>query len=184
MKKLFLILMIFAISTTLMAQDWNEEVPYGTEYTVTASPNEGWEFVGWYEDGVLVSSELNYTFIVTTNRNLVAEFQRLNFIIQIQVNPTGAGSVEGAGVQPAGSEVILRATPFDDYEFRNFTDKLTGQQIADNPYSFIADRDRDMSANFASTGPPSNMGWLTWLILGIIFVVAFILGIQKKPEDA
>ena len=121
MKKLLLLLIMFAITTPLLAQDWGEEVPYGTEYTVTASPNEGWEFIGWYENDQLVSNEVNYTFIVTANRNLVAQFQRLNFIIQIQVNPSGAGSVEGAGTYPQDAEVMLHAIPYDNYNFENFT---------------------------------------------------------------
>ena len=175
MKKLFLILMMFIISTTLMAQDWNEEVPYGTEYTVTASPNEGWEFVGWYEDGVLVSSELNYTFIVTTNRNLVAEFQRLNFIIQIQVNPTGAGQVEGAGTYPQDAEVMLHAIPHQGYNFENFTELLTGDVIRENPYVFIADRDRYMEANFI----PKGEGMSGWILLALTALTIIMIFLRK-----
>ena len=49
----------------------------GQNCTVTATPNEGYSFVNWTENGVVVSEEATYSFIVTGNRNLVA-----NFILQ------------------------------------------------------------------------------------------------------
>lgn len=35
-----------------------------------------WIFIGWYEDGVLVSTDLSYTFIANDDRDLVARFTR------------------------------------------------------------------------------------------------------------
>lgn len=46
-----------------------------TTATVTASSNSGYKFVGWYENGSLVSSSISYTFTVTGNRMLVATFE-------------------------------------------------------------------------------------------------------------
>ncbi len=46
----------------------------GNLCTLTAMPNEGYTFVNWTENGVVVSTEATYAFTVTTNRNLVANF--------------------------------------------------------------------------------------------------------------
>ena len=47
---------------------------YGATCTVTATPNLNYNFTGWTEDGTLVSEDLEYSFMVTTGRTLVANF--------------------------------------------------------------------------------------------------------------
>ena len=49
---------------------------HGASCTVTATPNEGYSFVNWTEDGTAVSSSANYTFTVTGARSLVANFSQ------------------------------------------------------------------------------------------------------------
>ena len=46
----------------------------GTECTVSATANDGYTFIGWSEDGTIVSTEASYTFTVCGNRNMVAFF--------------------------------------------------------------------------------------------------------------
>lgn len=50
----------------------------GTEITVTATPDEGFELYGWFADGSKnpVSKDLAYTFAVDKNVKLYAEFRR------------------------------------------------------------------------------------------------------------
>ena len=50
------------------------EFLYGETCTVTATPNPNYNFTGWTEDGMLVSEDLEYSFMVTTGRTLVANF--------------------------------------------------------------------------------------------------------------
>jgi len=51
---------------------------YGTTATLTAEPNAALNFAfkGWYENNVLLSSALEYSFIVMQNHNIVAKFIR------------------------------------------------------------------------------------------------------------
>ena len=46
----------------------------GQSCTVTATANSGYTFGSWTENGNVVSTQANYTFTVTTNRTLVANF--------------------------------------------------------------------------------------------------------------
>ena len=46
----------------------------GTNCTVSATANEGYIFVNWTEDGEEVSTEATYSFTVTGNRTLIANF--------------------------------------------------------------------------------------------------------------
>ena len=47
----------------------------GTSVTVRAAANEGYAFVNWTEDDVEVSTDAEYTFTVTADRALVANFE-------------------------------------------------------------------------------------------------------------
>ena len=46
----------------------------GQTCTLTATPNEGYEFMYWTENGAMVSSNTTYSFTVTEDRTLVAYF--------------------------------------------------------------------------------------------------------------
>ena len=48
----------------------------GNSDTVTATPNSGYTFANWTENGTVVSTAASYTFTLTGNRNLVANFIR------------------------------------------------------------------------------------------------------------
>lgn len=69
--------------------------PYGTSITVTTTQNTGWEFLSWSENGTIVSQSLNYNFVVTSNRSLIANFENITGIsevfrnkIKVYPNPT------------------------------------------------------------------------------------------------
>ena len=47
----------------------------GTEITVKAAANTGYNFVNWTENGTAVSTDAEYTFTVTADRDLVANFE-------------------------------------------------------------------------------------------------------------
>lgn len=48
----------------------------GETCTLAATPNSGYEFVGWKEGGNIVSTDATYSFDVIRNRTLVAEFEQ------------------------------------------------------------------------------------------------------------
>jgi hypothetical protein len=50
------------------------EIAFGELCTVSVTPNEGFFFTGWTENGVVVSSDLEYSFTATSDRDLVATF--------------------------------------------------------------------------------------------------------------
>ncbi len=47
----------------------------GAEVQLTATPNTGYKFVAWTENGAVVSNNAAYTFTASTNRSLVAKFE-------------------------------------------------------------------------------------------------------------
>ena len=50
--------------------------PSGATCTVSASPAKGYKFVNWTENGTVVSTGTGYSFTVTKNRSLVANFKK------------------------------------------------------------------------------------------------------------
>lgn len=175
MKKLILFVGILIFSTGLYSQEYSGEWPHGTEFTAYATPEPGWEFVNWTENGNVISTENPYTFTVTGPRNLIANFRRLTYLINIQVNPQGSGTVEGSGEHPPGEEVMLHAIPNDNYKFDSYLDLTSGETHNQNPWIFLADNDRDIEAKFSQTSVlPKHWLW-TILIVSILWIVFFII---------
>ncbi len=50
------------------------EIAFGELCTVSVTPNEGYFFTGWTENGAVVSSDLEYSFTATVDRDLLATF--------------------------------------------------------------------------------------------------------------
>ena len=121
----------------------------GSTCTLRATPNSGYTFVNWLENGTSVSTNATYSFTVTGNRNLVAVFDvaTTNYTITATANPSNGGSVVGGGTYASGSTCTLRATANSGYTFVNWT--KNGTQVSTNPdYSFTVTGNASYVANF------------------------------------
>ena len=117
--------------------------------TVVATPNTGYHFVNWTENGTSVSSNASYTFTVTGNRDLVANFsqQVQTYTITATANPTSGGTVTGAGTYNQGSTATLTATANTGYTFTNW--KKGNTVVSTNPtYTFTVESDGAYVATF------------------------------------
>ena len=56
----------------------------GETCTLTATANEGYSFINWTEDGVEVSTKTTYSFDVTEERTLVANFEEVSITVVTQ----------------------------------------------------------------------------------------------------
>ena len=122
----------------------------GTSCTVTATPNQRYLFVNWTENGVEVSTEQSYTFTVTADRTLVANFGMPMIEITASVDPEEAASVSGTGTYNYGEEVTLILTRNEDWAFQNWTED--GIVVSNEmTYTFIATENRDLVAHFECT---------------------------------
>jgi hypothetical protein len=111
-----------------------------------ARPNRDWSFVNWTQNGMQVSTDPNYQFNVTANRELVGHFA-LGHRIDVIAEPVNAGSVTGGGVHPAGATVNVIASANPGYVFVNWTED--GTPVSTLPsYEFLSDASRALVANF------------------------------------
>ena len=121
---------------------------HGDVVTLKATANEGYKFFGWMENGALVSTEAEYTFTITADRNLVASFASENAcVVTASVNPEEAGVVTGSGIYEKNETVTLTATANDGYEFVSWTEN--GAVVSEEAeYTFTITDDRELVANF------------------------------------
>jgi len=66
------------------------------EVTVTASPNEGYDFVSWTKDGNIVSTETVYSFYIDEHIILTANFKLKTYTITASV--VGSGYIDPSGI--------------------------------------------------------------------------------------
>ena len=142
---------------------------YGDSCTLTAMAGEGYSFVNWTENDIEVSSDSTYTFIVTTNRDLVANFAE-PFTIVASVNSPNIGTVTGSGTYGYGASCTLIPTPSNGYVFHKWVEN--GEVISfDSTYTFTVTGDRNIVAYFAPEGSLCNivfdMSWDYWTDLGL-----------------
>jgi hypothetical protein len=123
----------------------------GDSFTVVAAANAGYDFVNWTEGGAIVSLSASYTFTVTTNRDLVANFVANSYTVNVSASPVAGGATSGGGTVSIGSSVTVVATPNAGYNFVNWTEG--GVEVSTSAsYTFTASANRTLVANFVPAG--------------------------------
>ena len=123
----------------------------GTSVTVVATPAEGYNFDGWYENGSLVSSNASYTFTASVARTLTAEFSESHdVIITATCNMDSSyATVTGGGTYQAGDTVTLVTQRVGSAEI-SFKGWYEGEtKVSDlSTYSFTAETSRTLQARW------------------------------------
>ena len=118
---------------------------YGTTATLTATANEGYEFVGWTVNGETLTDN-PLTLTITSDVTVVANFKAIEHTVTVTVNDPVMGSVEGAGVYNYGASATLTAIANEGYEFVGWT--VNGETLLENPLTLTVTSDVTVVANF------------------------------------
>ena len=118
---------------------------YGATATLTATANEGYEFVGWTVNGETLTDN-PLTLTITSDVTVVANFKAIEHTVTVTVNDPVMGSVEGAGVYNYGASATLTAIANEGYEFVGWT--VNGETLLENPLSLTVTSDVTVVANF------------------------------------
>ena len=125
----------------------------GQTCTLTATANEGFVFSNWTENGTLITNFYTFSFTVTGDRTIVANFEPIppqEFTILLFVEPAEGGTASGEGVYTEGDEVTVSVETNYEYSFLYWTEN--GEVVSeDQTYTFIATADRKLVANLLST---------------------------------
>ena len=121
----------------------------GTTATVTATANSCYIFVNWTEDTTTVSTSPHYTFAVSTNRTLVANFtSTTSYTISTSSSPAGGGSTTGGGTVACVSNATVCATANPCYAFANWSDQYSNVVSVSACYTFAPNGNANVTANF------------------------------------
>ena len=124
----------------------------GTIVTLTATPNNGYHFVAWYDgDNQLLTTNLQYTFTVSSNMNFTAEFAAdpVYYTVTASANDPYMGYVNGAGQYEEGATVSLTAQANEGYHFVSWSNGETTPTI-----SFAITCDTSFVAYFEANDTP------------------------------
>ena len=123
----------------------------GTQVTITATPEEGYEFTGWSDSSYGDTNPLSLT--LTSNTNLTANFQRIRYTLT--VNVVGQGQVSQVLGNESntstiveynqGDRVRLQTTPGDDWTFSRWQGDATGYE---DTVEIVMDGSKTITATF------------------------------------
>ena len=95
----------------------------GTTAVLTATPNDHYDFVSWTEGGEVVSTTAEYSFTVTKDIELTANFQEhTKYTITAVPNDENMGTVTGGDTYYVGETITLKATANSGYVFAGWDD--------------------------------------------------------------
>lgn len=118
---------------------------YGQSVTITATANTGYDFLGWYLNGSLVTTQSSYTFTVTETATYIARFSNTKYNIIATVSPSNAGTVNGVGSFYYGENCTLTAVPVHGYSFSHWEEGGLNAGTS-NPYTFTVTGNRSLVA--------------------------------------
>jgi hypothetical protein len=120
-----------------------------TSITLTATPTTGCRFVNWTSGSNIISASNPLTIRISQDTTITANFEEVLFTVKLDgINPTGTGTVTGAGVYHLNDTAILTALAnSDDYKFANWSSN--GVIISEeNPLKIVVTQDTVITANF------------------------------------
>ena len=118
----------------------------GSSVIVTATPNTGYTFVNWTDNGVVVSASASYTFIINANKTLVANFLLNTYTLNVTATNGTVVKNPNQATYNHGITVVITATPNAGYTFTGWSDGATGST---NPLTVTMDANKNITANFA-----------------------------------
>jgi uncharacterized repeat protein (TIGR02543 family) len=120
----------------------------GEIVTLTATPNQYWEFQNWQGDGDGNGNSIQMT--INSNKKVVGVFVKRDYNLKITI--TGEGTVEEKVIanpsgreHPSGTIIELTAKAKENYYFTGWEGDLTG---IENPKRITIDKEKNITANF------------------------------------
>ena len=137
---------------------------HGTNPTIAATPDTGYDFIGWSGTGVSNSSSASTTVSMTEARSLTANFSLKSYTLSLTAG--SGGTVSGAGNYNHGQHATIQATAQSGFVFNSWLQ--SGVSKDTNPSTTILmNEDKNWTAYF--TVQPAN---------------TFFLGLSSNPTSA
>ncbi|NLX05006.1 MAG: hypothetical protein GXY33_07670 [Phycisphaerae bacterium] len=116
----------------------------GAVIGLRATADEGWRFARW--EGDVSSTQRIIDLAMDADKHLTAVFEEALPQYALELFVDGEGTVDpNGGVYDAGTEVSVKATPADGWQFERWEGDATGDQ---NPLQVVMDHPRQITAVF------------------------------------
>jgi hypothetical protein len=100
----------------------NEELSYGSNYTLTITPDENYQVADVEIDGISMGAITSYEFInVTADHNVVVSFEATMYTLTASTNIASCTITPATTTVQAGSDVIYTVTPATGYHLVSVT---------------------------------------------------------------
>jgi hypothetical protein len=120
----------------------------GDTVTLTAAPQEGYTFAGWYDrNGTFLSKELTYSWTVSASTTVYARF---GLTVVVTAKAQGDGTITGGGSYASGKAVTLTATPAAGGKFLGWYDRNGTLLGTDTSYSWVVSANTTVYGRFAT----------------------------------
>jgi hypothetical protein len=148
----------YTIDITIDGNGYVEKIPdnpthhCGSNVTLTAIPDPGWDFSYW--SGDLSGSNNPEYIIMNSDKTVTAHFTSGEY--KININIEGNGVViknPNHNTFPYGEEVELTAISDNGWKFDHWSGDLAGEN---NPEIIFIDGNKDLTAHFVIANPPDK----------------------------
>ena len=120
----------------------------GSNPHISAVPNEGYKFAGWYQNGKLYSESTRVQVSVNSDMSFKAMFEIQYYVITISKNNNFAGTVTNSTTGVYNSMIQLNANANAGYEFNGWYEGLT--KISERSSSiYTVKKDAAIEAKFS-----------------------------------
>ena len=123
----------------------------GQSCTLIATANANYVFENWTENGSVITTDNNCTFIVNGNHNIVANFSHVDlpptYTISVTADPAEGGIVWGGGNYIEGLPCTVNAAANSGFDFISWSENgsVVSTEIS---YTFDVTGSRNLTANF------------------------------------
>ena len=153
----------------------------GTEISITATPDSGWQFDGWSGE-VSNTDSATTTVVMDTGKSIAANFSQIMHTLTLTANGNGLITPTiGAYSHAEGTEVSITATPDSGWRFASWSGEVADPESATT--TIIMDSDKSITANFSQTKPYKVIIGIIAGAVGAGLATFFATRRQKsKPE--
>lgn len=129
----------------------------GSIATLTAVPNSGYTFRGWYSDAAMtnqISTNTALNLTVNSAITVYASFTAPNRTVTVSADPSNGGTVSGGATVENGASVTVVATANSGYKFAGWYEG-NNRVSSLASYTFAVNADRNLVAKFEEAAGPT-----------------------------